>query len=104
MWEMQVDTSTAWGEFVFTGGLLLMTVIPYPLTVIQCDSQPCRVSNSVAQLGLHGIPTNSKSALLESPRIEQHVGGQQEGRCRPLMRGEVGRREGGFRGGEDGRR
>jgi hypothetical protein len=86
MWA--VDTSTAWGEFVFTEGLLLMTVNPYPLAVIQRDSQPCKVNNSVAQLGLHGIPTNSKSALLESSRVEQHVGRKQEGRCRPLMCGE----------------
>jgi hypothetical protein len=82
-----------------------MAVNSNPLAANQRDSQPCKVTASPFRCagGLHGIPTNSKSALLETPRVKEHVGWQQEAR-RGLLNVRRGRKERGFRGGEDGGR
>jgi hypothetical protein len=77
-----------------------MAVNSNPLAANRRDPQPCKFRCTG---GLHGIPTNSKSALLKTPRVKEHVGWQQDAR-RGLLNVRRGRRERGFRGGEDGRR
>jgi hypothetical protein len=79
-----------------------------PLALIRRDSRPYRVTVSSFRCagGLHGFPTNSKSARLVSPRVKQREA------TRWLAAGGAGvpsecaarGQESEVRGGEDGRR